>query len=105
MERVVAKMYQLPRVDGAFQTDGKKFLRNVKTTRNVVEEHNEIYSRTGILYEIDDDATIENNMLLEQQIKERKDAEKLNGLVGINALADALKVAVSEGNKVQTPKK
>ena len=92
---VVVKKYQLGRNNGAYDSNVKtKLLRErMMMPRKLAEENNQFkFIDSGKWYEIDEDATEERFKELEDQ-KIKKEANKV---LESNAIADALKMLISQ---------
>ena len=99
MDLVLAKKYQLARVGGRYTKDLKTLVREVKTSRDYVEQKNEVSETSGVMFEIDEVATKRLNSKIEQQIKSRAEREELEKKTNVKALADAL--SSSTNNKTR----
>lgn len=81
--RVIANKYtlELNKNNKYVVNDNKVLVNTVKTTKSFVEDMNNVSLTTGILYEIDEKATIENNIELARVIKLRENNEQENNIV------------------------
>lgn len=100
MERVIAKKYQLARINGAFVENGKILLGIVKTRKNIVEENNVQSYSTGIIYEIDEELTEKNNIELEKLLKNREEKDEMAKQINTNFLSEVIKKASQNSEKV-----
>ena len=77
MEMVVAKMYQLARLNGKYSKEHKELRRSrVVITRDYAEGINNDYKNNGKLYEIDEEATIEYHKIGKQRQSENLEAKQ-----------------------------
>lgn len=92
---VVADFVQMLRVEGEFSKEHTKVLNpDCKVTESYVKQINEQSAHSGRMYVINKEKTNENNSQREDQIEQRKSADKVRAAAG-SAMAHTF-LAVAE---------
>ena len=106
MEIVVANLYKLFHRDGVFHKDQKDLVRKgAKVTREYVESNNANWEDNGKWYEIDEEATAENQLQREMELEERNNRIELKRASDANLLGNAMSNVLESAAKKQPVKK
>lgn len=106
-EVVVATLWQMPKLNGKFQKEGKKAKKiDAKISMETVELTNNATQQSGLYYEVDEDKTAQNQLEREEwadNLKLKKEAGKIASKEALSELiSDAVEAKPKRKAKKET---